>query len=394
MTTEMSSMMRNPLPPISNTHRISTQQLDVPLRTLLGTGPSNVPSRVLQALGTQVVGSDDVAFQHVLHDVQELLRYVWQTDNECTFAFAGGEQAALEAAIASVLQPGDVIVVGDSGQHSERIERLARGYGVTVKRLDRKDDGIVQLDDIRSVLETHRPTLLALVHGDLATGALQPLDGVGALCRKHDVLLMVDTIGSLGATPVYVDAWGIDICYSTVDKCLSAVPGLSLITANERALERMRQRPADNVPAQCLQITQLAEAWLSADYAADLLPVNLVYALREALRIIADEGLVECWQRHRNNAELLWFGLEDLHIACPVALAHRLPSLTVVNMPAGVDSNAIKRHLLSHYNIAVAPSAHAQEPATWRIGLMGYNSRAENVTLLPALLEDALRIFH
>lgn len=384
--------MRNHLPPISNAHRKPTQQLDIPIRTLLGAGPSNIPARVLQALGTQVVGSQDAVLLKVLREVQELLRYVWQTDNAYTFAFAGSEQSGPEAAITSLLKPGDLLLVGESGQMSERIERIAKAYGVTVQRLAQTESGILQFDDIRTALETYRPTLLALVHGDLSTGALQPISGIGELCHEHGTLLMVDTIGSLGAVPVYVDAWGIDICYSTSEKCLSAVPGLSLITLNDRALEKIGRQSSDTLPAQALQIDRLYRLWTSGSQDDELLPINLLYALRESLRMIADEGLVECWQRHRNNAELLWFGIEDLGVDCPVAIEHRLPSLTVVHFPNGIDGRAVKRHLLTHYNIEVAASAHPDQNSTWRIGLMGYNSRAENVTLLLRALEDALRI--
>lgn len=384
--------MRNHLPPISNTHRKRTQQLDVPIRTLLGTGPSNIPARVLQALGTQVVGAQDKVFLNVLREVQELLRYVWQTDNACTFAFAGNEQSAPEAAIATILKPGDVLVVGHSGHMSVRIERIAEAYGITVQRIARTDSDVLQLDDIRTALETYRPALVALVHGDLSTGALQPLSGIGEVCHEHGALLMVDTIGSLGAVPVYVDAWGIDICYSTAEKCLSAVPGLSLITLNDRALERISQQSNSPLPAHALQVDRLYRLWTSDSQDDELLPINLLYALRESLRMVADEGLVECWQRHRNNAELLWFGIEDLAVECPVAIEHRLPSLTVVYFSNGVDGKAMKRHLLTHYNIEVAAAAHPDQGTTWRIGLMGYNSRAENVTLFLKALEDALRI--
>ncbi len=386
--------MRNRLPSISNDHRKQTHQLDVPLRTLLGTGPSNIHSRVLQALSTQLIGQQEPVFLNLMHEIQELLRYVWQTDNAFTFPISGGDTAALEAAIASILRPGDTLLVGESGQLSERICKVAERYNVTVHCVAGTEGSVVPLDELQRAVEQYKPAMLALVHGELSTGVRQPLDGVGDLCRRHDTLLLVDSVGSLAAVPIYVDAWKIDVCFSSTDRCLSAVPGLGLLTVGQRAVEKM-QRRRESLPllTYCLHIEQLAQMWNHSDSAmCDSLPVNLLYALRESLRMIAEEGIVECWQRHRNNAELLWFGLSDLDLECPVAVEHRLASLTSIRVPDHVNRKAVMDHLLTYYNIDIASPGMPENQSVWRVGLMGFNSRPENVTLFLNALKEALCI--
>jgi alanine-glyoxylate transaminase/serine-glyoxylate transaminase/serine-pyruvate transaminase len=375
---------------LSNVPRNSTKQLDVPPRLLLGAGPSNVHARVLQALSTQVIGHLDPIFVQLMDEIQQLLRYVWQTNNPVTLPVSGTGSAAMEAAIANTIEPGDPILVGVNGYFGARICEIASRYDAEVYRLEKPWGEVFDLDEIRAGLERYRPAVLALVHGETSTGALQPLTGLGDLCREYDTLLLVDSVTSLAAVPLYVDAWGIDVCYSASQKCLSGVPGVAPITLSQRALQKRNNR-ATRVRSWYFDTVLLEQYWGEEHRYHHTAPVNLNYALRESLRMVAEEGLSEYWQRHRNNAELLWIGLSDLKMECHVAAHHRLPSLTTIRVPQDINDRAVARYLLTHYNIEVGLGLGELAGKVWRIGLMGFNSRAENVSLLLTAFAEALQ---
>ncbi|HSM55922.1 MAG TPA: aminotransferase class V-fold PLP-dependent enzyme, partial [Candidatus Sulfomarinibacteraceae bacterium] len=199
---------------LNDTHRIPTEQLDVPPRLLLGPGPSNAHPRVLQALGMRQVGHLDPAFIELMNEVQELLRYAWQTDNELTIPVSGTGSAAMEASVANVVEPGDVVLIGVNGYFGHRLADMAERYGGDVRCLEKPWGEVFSLEELRAAVEEHRPAVLALVHAETSTGARQPLEGVGALCREHDCLLLVDTVTSLGGVPLLLDEWQVDVAYS------------------------------------------------------------------------------------------------------------------------------------------------------------------------------------
>ncbi|MCI0393916.1 MAG: alanine--glyoxylate aminotransferase family protein [Chloroflexi bacterium] len=375
--------------PINETHRIQTGQLDVPPRLLLGPGPSNAHPRVLQALGMRQVGHLDPHFIALMNDIQELLRYAWQTDNELTIPVSGTGSAAMEASLANTVEPGDVVLVGVNGYFGERLVDMAGRYGADVRRLEKEWGQTFTLDELRAGLEKHRPAILALVHAETSTGARQPLEGVGQLCRELDCLLLVDTVTSLGGVPLFLDAWDIDLAYSGSQKCLSCPPGLAPLTLGPRAVARLHNRQT-KVANWYLDMSQLGRYWGSERTYHHTAPINMNYALREALRLVAGEGLEARWARHQANAELLWDGLEALGLACHVAREFRLPSLTTVRVPEGVDARVVARTLLNDYNIEIAGGFGPLAGKIWRIGLMGFNSRRENVLLLLSALERVL----
>ena len=377
-------------PSISNKHQISTQQLDVPPRLLLGPGPSNAHPRVLQALGMRQVGHLDPAFITLMNEVQELLRYVWQTDNKLTIPVSGTGSAAMEASLANTVETGDVVLVGVNGYFGERLCDMAGRYGGDVRRLEKPWGEVFSLDELRAGLETHRPAVLALVHAETSTGARQPLAGVADLCREFNCLLLVDTVTSLGGVPLFLDEWGVDVAYSGSQKCLSCPPGISPLTLNERALEKLHRRK-NQVPNWYLDMTMVSKYWGKERTYHHTAPINMNYAFREALRLVAEEGLEARWERHRRNAERLWEGLAELGIACHVPREYRLPSLTTAVIPEGVDGKAVAVYLRKSYNIEIAAGLGQLGGKVWRIGLMGFNSRRENVTLLLAALKDALK---
>lgn len=376
--------------PINDRYRIQTKQLDMPPRLLLGPGPANVNPRVLAATSISPVGHLDPTYLALMDEIRDLLRYAWQTENELTIAVAGTGTAAMEATIANSVEPGDVVLVGVKGYFGNRLVDMARRYGGDVRTMTKPWGQVFSLEDIKSNLETHKPAILALVHGETSTGARQPLEGVADLCREHNCLLLVDTVTSLGGVPLYIDDWGIDLAYSCSQKGLGCPPGASPFTMSSRAVEKLHNR-AKPVPNWYLDMSLLAKYWGQERVYHHTAPINTNYGLRECLRIVAEEGLAERWARHQHHAEMLWSGLAEIGLSCHVDQKLRLPTLTTVKIPDGVDGKAIAKRLLTEYNIEIAGGLGELGGKVWRIGLMGYNSRPENVLLLLDALKKVLQ---
>jgi alanine-glyoxylate transaminase / serine-glyoxylate transaminase / serine-pyruvate transaminase len=374
---------------VNNTHRIQTKQLDTSPRLLLGPGPSNAHPRVLQAIGNAQVGHLDPEFIALMNEVQELLRYAWQTDNKLTVPVSGTGSAAMEAALANSIEPGDSVVVGVNGYFGERMVDMAGRYGAVVHRMDKPWGQSFSLDEIKTAIKAHKPKVLGLVHAETSTGARQPLEGVSALCREIDCLLLVDSVTSLAGVPLFLDAWGVDIAYSGTQKCLSCPPGLGPLTLGPRAVERLQNRKT-KVPNWYLDMSMVANYWGESRTYHHTAPISMNYALREALRIVAEEGLEARWERHQKTAERFWAGLEAIGLSCHVDKEIRLPSLTTVRVPDGVDSKAVARTLLLEHNIEIAGGLGQLAGKVWRVGLMGYNSRPDNVDRLLCALARVL----
>ena len=375
--------------PIRNQFRHTIGQLDMPPRLLLGPGPSNAHPRVLQALGMRQVGHLDPAFIKLMNEVQDLLRYAWQTENKLTIPVSGTGSAAMEATLANLVEPGDVVLVGVNGFFGLRLVDMAGRYGADMRQIEKPWGEVFELDELKTAVAQHRPTILALVHAETSTGACQPLDGVGDLCREHDCLLLVDTVTSLGGVPLLLDEWQVDAAYSGSQKCLSCPPGLAPVSLSEAAIKSISQRTS-LIQSWYLDMSLVGQYWGSERTYHHTAPINMNYALREALRLVAEEGLAARWQRHRETAVYFWQGLAELGLDCHVAEPYRLPSLTTVRVPDGVDPKAVTGRLLSEYNIEIANGLGQLAGKVWRVGLMGFNSRKENAALLLAALREVL----
>ncbi len=374
---------------IKENHRLSLEKLTLPKRVLLGPGPSNAHPQVLQALSIEPVGHLDPSYLSLMDEVQELLRYTWQTSNPTTISISGTGSAAMEATLANVVEPEEVVLVGVMGYFGNRLVDMAGRYGAEVRTMMKPWGEVFSLAELRSNLEKHRPAILALVHAETSTGACQPLEGVGELCREFDCLLLVDSVTSLGGVPLLIDDWGIDLSYSCSQKGLSCPPGLAPFTMSPRAVDKLQQRKT-KVANWYLDISLLSKYWGQERIYHHTAPVNMNYALREALRLLAEEGLAKRWQRHKDNAQLLWDGLADLGLKCHVAKEFRLPTLTTVRIPQGVDGKGISKRLLQNYNIEIGGGLGELAGQVWRIGLMGYNSKPENVELILKTLQEVL----
>jgi alanine-glyoxylate transaminase/serine-glyoxylate transaminase/serine-pyruvate transaminase len=337
-----------------------------------------------------LVGHLDPQFIAVMNEVQDLLRHVFQTANELTIPVSGTGSASMEASLCNFIEPGDSVLIGVNGYFGERLCDMAGRYGAEVRRLERPWGEVFTPQDFEDALGQERVNLVALVHAETSTGVLQPMDGIADVVHRHGGLLVLDCVTSLGGVPVAIDAWGVDVAYSGTQKCLSCPPGLGPLTVGPRARDLLRQRETQ-VANWYLDLTMVEKYWGKERTYHHTAPISMNYAIREGLRLVFEEGLEARFERHRANAELLWQGLESLGLEPCVDLGHRLPTLTTVWVPEGVDELAIRRRLLNEYNVEIAGGLGAYKGRAWRIGLMGYSCQRENVLLLLGALERLLK---
>lgn len=365
--------------------------LDTSSRVLLGPGPSMVSPRVLRAMATPLLGHLDPEFLQVMKEEQDLLRGLFQTQNEMTLSIPGTGTAGMEAALCNFIEPGDPVLIAVMGFFGERLVEMARRYGAEVDRLDRPWGQVFDPAEIQAALKAKPYKLAALVHAETSTGALQPgIPEIAAAAHAQGALLVLDTVTSLGGIPVEIDRWGVDVAYSAAQKSLSCPPGLAPFTASERALGVLRSRKTP-VANWYLDLTGLEKYWQPPHAYHHTAPISLHFALREGLRMVFEEGLQARFARHRANAELLWEGLEALDLPPLAPLDYRLATLTTPQIPPAADDMVVRKRLLDEYNIEIAGGFGPLKGKIWRIGLMGFSSRRENVTLLLAALEQTLR---
>ncbi len=364
--------------------------LNTSARILLGPGPSMVHPRVLRALSSPLIGHLDPQFIALMDEVQELLRYVFQTENEMTIPVSGTGSAAMEAALCNFIEPGDAVLIGVNGYFGERLCDMAARYGAQVERLERPWGEVFDPAEFEARLSQRSYKLAALVHAETSTGALQPeIGAISGAAHEHGALLVLDTVTSLGGLPVQIDAWDVDVAYSGAQKCLSCPPGLAPLTVSPRARQVLSRRETP-VANWYLDLTMLERYWGDARTYHHTAPISMNFALREGLRLVAEEGLDDRFARHRANAELLWEGLEALDLPPRVPEPNRLPTLTTPQLPPSFDEVKLRRRLLDEYNIEIAGGFGQLAGQVWRIGLMGYSSRRENVALLLAALRQIL----
>ncbi len=370
----------------------SLAKTSVPSRLLLGPGPSNAHPEVLQALALNPIGHLDEAYIELMSDVQKLLRYTWQCNNRVTLPMSGTGSAAMEASIANFIEPGEKILIAKKGYFGDRLVDMASRYKADVSVIEKKWGEAFTFEEIKYEIETNKPTIFAIVHAETSTGVLQPLEGIGDICRNNNCLFLVDAVTSLGALELFIDDWKIDLAYSCSQKGLSCPPGLSPFTMNKRAEDKLSARTS-KVPNWYLDLSLLNRYWGSDRVYHHTAPVNMNFAIREGLRLIANEGLENIWRRHNSNAIRLWKGLESLGMELHVSNEVRLPTLTTVKIPPAVDGDAFRNHLLKKFGIEIGNGLGALSGKVWRIGLMGFNSSEDNVDRLLNLFDTELKKF-
>ena len=380
----ISTLNEENLPHLSKTY--------VPSRLLLGPGPSNAHPEVLKALSLNPIGHLDEAYLGLMSDVQKLLRYTWQCNNRITLPMSGTGSAAMEASIANFIEEGEKILIAKKGYFGDRLVDMASRYKADVSVIEKEWGEAFTFDEIKYEIETKKPAIFAIVHAETSTGVLQPLEGIGDVCRENNCLFLVDAVTSLGALKLFIEDWKIDIAYSCSQKGLSCPPGLSPFTMNKRAEDKLNSRTC-KVPNWYLDLSLLNKYWGSDRVYHHTAPVNMNFAIREGLRLIANEGLENIWDRHNVNANKLWNGLENLGMELHVSTEFRLPTLTTVKIPPAVDGDAFRNHLLKNFGIEIGNGLGALSGKVWRIGLMGFNSSDENVDRLLNLFDTELKKF-
>jgi len=362
------------------------------VRLLLGPGPSPVHPRVYRAMTTPQLGHLDPQFLGIMNEVQAQLRFVFQTANAFTIAVSGTGSAGMEAALVNLIEPGDTVVICAAGVFGNRMADIVGRCGGKLVKLEVPWGQVFPHAAVEEALKKHAPVkAVGIVHAETSTGAQQPMDGLGKLCHAHGALLVVDTVTSLGGVPVEVDAWEADAVYSGTQKCLSCPPGLAPFTLSPRALDAVRARKT-KVQSWYLDAGMVADYWAEGKRVYHhTAPITMVYALREALRLVCEEGLEPRFARHRRNAAALIAGFAALGAKPLSADGQRLPSLNAVIPPEGVDEAAVRKYLLAEHDIEIGGGLGPLAGKLWRIGLMGYGSSQTNVLAVLSAIEQGLR---
>jgi alanine-glyoxylate transaminase/serine-glyoxylate transaminase/serine-pyruvate transaminase len=365
-------------------------ELSPPDRTLMGPGPSDVHPRVLRAMGTPLVGHLDPSFVDIMDEVQELLRYVFRTENEWTIPVSGTGSASMEAAITNLTEPGDTVLVPGNGYFGERMASMVSRAGGDPISVDAPWGEPLDPEAVKAAVAEHDPEVVGFVHAETSTGVLQPdVPELTAIAHDADALVIADTVTSLGGVELRVDEWDVDVAYSANQKCLSCPPGASPLTLSDRAMEKVTSRDTQ-VRSWYLNLAELQEYWGEERAYHHTAPINNVYALRESLRIISEEGIENRWERHERIAGALKAGIDEMGLALNPEPDYWLPSLNAVRLPDGTDDEAIISHLLAEYNIEIAGGLGDLAGDILRIGCMGHSAKASNVLTLMAGLGEAL----
>ncbi|MFQ6372449.1 pyridoxal-phosphate-dependent aminotransferase family protein [Shewanella sp. YIC-542] len=363
-----------------------------PRRILMGPGPSDIYPEVLAAQSRPTVGHLDPLFIVMMDELKSLIQYAFQTENQMTIAVSAPGSAGMETCFVNLLEPGEKVIVCRNGVFGERMRQNVERIGGEAVVVDTPWGEPVNPDDVKAALQANPDAkFLAFVHAETSTGALSDAKTLCALAREHGCLSIVDAVTSLGGVELKVDEWGIDAIYSGSQKCLSCVPGLSPVSFSDAAVEKLTSRKTP-VQSWFLDQSLVMGYWGGGNKRSyhHTAPVNTLYALHESLRKLADEGLEQAWQRHKEMHLLLKSGLERLGMQFVVAESARLPQLNAVYIPQGVDDGAVRKQLLEQYNLEIGAGLGALAGKAWRIGLMGYGARRENVALCLRALEEVL----
>ncbi|KAG7321565.1 hypothetical protein KOW79_014423 [Hemibagrus wyckioides] len=369
--------------------------LEVPFRYLFGPGPSNVSPRVLSAGGRPIIGHLHPEMYKIMNDIKEGIRYAFQTSNLMTLSMSGSGHTAMECAVFNVVEPGESVLVSVNGVWGERVAEIAQRMGAEVHTLVKPPGGHFSNEEIEKEISKHKPVLFFLTHGESSAGLVHPVDGIGDICRKYNCLFLVDSVASLGAAPLLMDQQKIDILYTGSQKALNAPPGTAPISFNERACQKMFNRKTKPV-SYLLDMTHLSNYWGNDGKAARMYhhtgPVSGFFTLRESLAILTEKGLENSWRQHREVAEYLWKGLEDLGLQLFIKDKDlRLPSVTTITIPEGYDWKELLTYMMKHHQMEMTGGLGPSIGLVLRVGLMGYNCSTFNADKALAALADALK---
>ena len=367
-----------------------SEALKIQGRMLMGPGPSDVHPRVLAALAQPTVGHLDPQFLAVLNGVREMLQAVFQTRNPLTLAVSGTGSAGMETCVVNLIEPGDAMLVCIAGVFGQRMRDVAERAGAKVTAIEVPWGKVFAAEQIEEAMAKHGPfKVVGMVQAETSTGAAQPIEEISRVVHRAGGLLLVDAVTSLGGMEVNVDGWGIDACYSGTQKCLSCPPGLAPVTFSAAA-EKVIATRKSKVQSWYLDMNMVRQYWGTERLYHHTAPINMVYALYEALRLVLEEGLAARWARHRRCHELLKAELEAMGIRFLADPEHQLPMLNAVAAPEGVDEAAVRKRLLEEFAIEIGGGLGVYKGKAWRIGLMGETATEAKVRRLVAALRQVM----
>ncbi|PIE69544.1 MAG: alanine--glyoxylate aminotransferase [Deltaproteobacteria bacterium] len=357
---------------------------------LMGPGPSSVPEQVYKALATPTIGHLDPYFIHIMDAVKEQLQTLLGTQNRLTIPVSGTGSAGMETCFVNLVEPGDKVLILINGVFGMRMKDVASRLGAVVHTLEYEWGTPVLVDSVREQLASDSYKIVAVVHAETSTGVKNPVAAIGELVKAHGALFLVDAVTSLGGIPVKVDEWGIDALYSGTQKCLSCPPGLAPLTFSQQALDALQARTT-KVPNWYLDLSMITAYWEgNTRVYHHTAPINMMYALYQALDLILTEGMDKVFERHEKAHNQLVQGLETLGISLLVDPEFRLPMLNSVVIPEGVDDASVRQTLLNTYHIEIGAGLGPLAGKIWRIGLMGHTAREANVNRLVSALSKEL----
>lgn len=382
-------------------------ELATPLRTIMTPGPVEVDPRVLRAMSTPILGQFDPAFTQIMNEVMDMLRQVFQTKNQWAFPIDGTSRSGNEVLLCSVIEPGDKVLVPIFGRFGHLLVEICERYGAEVHTMECAWGEVFDPQEIIEEMKKVSPKVVAVVHGETSTGCIQPLQEIGRACREQDIILIVDAVASIGGVEVKVDEWCIDGLVGGTQKCLSVPSGMAPITYNERIekiiLERKKVergiatledqqyvRTRQPIASNYFDLSMLQDYWGPRRLNHHTEATSMLFALREGLRLVLEEGLEQRFARHKFHETALVAGLEAMGLTLFGNRDNKLACVTCVNIPSGVDGDAVRTILLEEFGIEIATSFGPLHGKVWRIGTMGYSCRKENVLFVLSALEAVL----
>jgi (S)-ureidoglycine---glyoxylate transaminase len=382
------------------------EELDPLPRLLMGPGPINADPRVLRAMSMPLLGQFDPQFTSYMNETMALMRRLFQTQNKWSFLVNGTARAGIEAAMVSLIEPGDRVVVPIFGRFGHLLHEIAGRCGADVATIETEWGTVFEPGAVEDAVKRHRPKLLAIVHGDTSTTMAQPLEEIGEICRRHDVLLYVDATATLGGVDFPVDAWNIDAATAGLQKCLSGPPGSAPITFNEKVERTVLRRKhveagiraagavnanGPRIQSNYFDLPMLMDYWGEARLNHHTEATSMLYAARECARIVLREGLPNAFARHDAASRAMVAGLSAMGLRLFGDQAHKMANVTGVYIPDGVDGEAVRTAMLDDFGIEIGTSFGPLKGKIWRIGAMGYNCRQQNVLITLGALEAVLR---
>lgn len=381
------------------------KDLSPSLRTIMTPGPVEVDPRVLRAMSYPILGQFDPEFTELMNETMEMLREVFQTNNQWAFPIDGTSRSGIEAVLVSVIEPGDKVLVPIYGRFGNLLVEISERCGAEVVMIEKEWGGVFAPEEIIEAIEREKPAIVAMVHGETSTGCMQPLDGIGAACRRVDALLVVDAVATIGGVTVKTDEWQLDAVIGGTQKCLSIPSGMSPITYNERVEARVLRRKtierglrekgsavstSKPVASNYFDLGMLQDYWSPKRLNHHTEATTMLYALREGLRIVLQEGLEARFERHKRHEEALVAGLQAMGLTLYGDPACKLPVVTCIRIPGGVDGETVRSMLLNSFGIEIASSFGPLKGQIWRIGTMGFSCNQKNVLHVLGALEATL----